>query len=120
MVNKDEAWMFFSKVIKTGHIYDPNIRKEALIQLETIMSDPKIDTDMLDITMEDVKHQLGRFNDSIAKNIVLLVDTHKDTENINKDKAKYLLEVFDNLSEMDKLSLITTSRKVNVVYSLSK
>lgn len=120
MVNKNDACKLFTKLIKIGKVYDPNVRKDALNQLEILMSDSKVVPSEISLTLKDIRSMLELFKGNKTKNIILLVDTHKDSDEINNLKIKYLLEIFDGMEENDKLSLVTMSRKVNVIYSLSE
>ena len=55
-----------------------------------------------------------------SNNLVLLVDSHKDADQIWKQKSDALIEIFKNTTDEDFLSMITISRKVKVVFSISK
>ena len=115
------ACLIFTVMLKVGKIFDPLCRMEALTQLESIFTDPK--ASQVFKTKPDIRNirlMLEFFKRDKFKNTVLLVDSHKDTDQICKLKSDVLLEIFKNLTDEDFLSMITISRKVKVVFSISK
>lgn len=115
-----QAFMIFTKLLKIGHIYDPKTRMEALTQLDIILEDSKFQTIRNNPSMKNIKLMLELFRKDKVKDIILLVDSHMDNDPINRRKVTTLLEIFDTTTAKDRLSLITISRKVNVIYSLSQ
>lgn len=92
---------------------------EALAQLDSILSEQKCAALKARPEFKNIKIMLELFSKDKFKDIVLLVDSHEDMEHINQKKVGTLLEIFESTTDKDRLSLITISRKVNVVYSLS-
>lgn len=115
-----KACLKFTKLLKVGKYYDPKTRMEALTYLDMILSEPKYSKINSKPEIKNIKLMLELFREDKYKDVVLLVDSHNDTESANQDKINNMLEVFDNITAEDRLALITMSRKVNVIYSLSQ
>jgi len=117
---KMQACMIFTKLLKIGKVYDPVTRMEALTQLNLILSNPKYNNINSKPEIKNIKIMLELFRKDKVKDIVLLIDNQAGDGTKSKLKKLTALNIFDSLQDKDRISLITISRKVNVVFSLSE
>lgn len=113
-----EAALLLTSILKMGKVYDPMTRKEALKTLQQIFINyPKGNLMEMFPETKNIDLMLQLFENNKHKNVVLCVDALKDE--VFEQKKMICSKIFDSLTPEDKASLISISRKVNVVFSLS-
>jgi hypothetical protein len=114
---KMQSALRITKMLKVGKYYDTNTRIEALQTLKHIMEislKPEV-YEKYD-ELKNIDKMLDHFKEDRYKNLVILAENSTDSYfNIKKE---YMLEIFDKLKNNDKVSLISVSSKVKVIYSL--
>ncbi|CAI2380645.1 unnamed protein product [Moneuplotes crassus] len=105
---KRKAAYLLTDLLKIGEVYDPAVRKEALMTLHSLFGNHP--------EAQNIEQMLQLFQPTRKKNIILLVDSLKDK--YFETKKNLCQEIFDCLEQEDNISLISMENKVNRVFSL--
>lgn len=111
-LNQDKtACKLFTACLRTGQIYDPRIRRDCVLQLQSIFEKHRQSSTNLKLLSKSFRHK--------DKSVVFLVNVEKSMDGclpLVQDHLQYIFE--KGLEDRDKISLITYSKNCRRLFSL--
>ncbi|CAI2381718.1 unnamed protein product [Moneuplotes crassus] len=112
------ACLLMTKLLKSGKVYDPTTRKEALKTLHFLLTEHLGRKCFQEYPeTQNIGKMIQAFHTKRKKNIVLIVDSNNDDYFLTKKNL--CCEIFDSLESEDNMALLSLSKNVKRIFSFA-